>query len=194
MVVLGRANLYDGARHFFFIQPLLAMGAAAGIVGAVSRLPRWMGLGVLVIVGTTAVVTVADAARLFPYEHVYFNRVSGGLPAAEGQVELDYWGLSYREGAEWLNENVQDPSSTAVASCSRPESTAHFLSDDFNYLGSHYFGVEEFADFVLFTVPHDCGAMNLVGEVAYEVKRDGVTLLTIVAARPSELQGPGSPP
>jgi hypothetical protein len=191
MVVLGRANLYDGARHFFFIQPLLAIGAAAGVVGAVTRVPRWLSLGVLGVVGAAAVITFADAARLYPYEHVYFNRISGGLPAAEGQLELDYWGLSYREGAEWLNQNVPDPSGTAIASCSRPESTAHFLSDDFNYLGSHYFGVEEFADFVLFTVPHDCGAMNLVGTVAYEVKREGVTLLTVVAAQPGEAQGSG---
>jgi hypothetical protein len=153
LVVLGRANLYDGPRHFFFVQPLLAIGAAAGVIGAVILVRRRVGLGVLGVVGAAIVVTLADAARLYPYEHVYFNRVSGGLAAAEGQLELDYWGLSYREGAEWLNQNVQDPASTAVASCSRPESTAHFLSDDFKYLGSHYFGVEEFADFVLFTVP-----------------------------------------
>jgi hypothetical protein len=192
-VILGRAHLYDGARHLFFIFPLLALVAAAGIMAAVSRLPRWMSLGVAAVAGASLVVTIADAARLFPYEHVYFNRISGGLPAAEGKLELDYWGLSYREGAEWLNENIENLSGVAIASCSRPESTAHFLSEDFNYLGSHFFGVDGFADYVLFTLPHDCGDMALSGKVVHEVKRDGVTLLTVVAADPGQRSTSGLP-
>jgi hypothetical protein len=188
-VALSGTNLYDGARHLFFIQPLLSIGAAVGILGATSRLPRRPGLMIFGLVGVVGMITVVDAARLFPYEHVYFNRISGGLPAAEGKFELDYWGLSYREGAEWMNENLTASEEIKIASCSWPESTSHFLSDDFKYVGSFFFGAEEPPDFFMYTAPHDCGHWIPTGEVVHEVKRSGVSLLTIVRTIPGP---PGS--
>ena len=138
-----------------------------------------------------SLLTVVDAARLFPYEHVYFNRVSGGLPAAQGNFELDYWGLSYREGAEWINENVPSQGDPKIASCSGRESTSHFLSGDFKYVGSLLFGVDELPDFFMYTAPHDCGPRMPNGEVVHEVRRFGVPLLTIVRTLPAgpALQG-----
>ena len=46
--------------------------------------------------------TLVDVARLHPYEYAYFNRSFGGLPAAAGRFETDYWGVAYKEGFEWL--------------------------------------------------------------------------------------------
>ena len=146
---------------------------------------------VLGLVGGLSLITVVDAARLFPYEHVYFNRISGGLPAAEGNFELDYWGLAYREGAEWINENLPASSGIKIASCSSPESTSHFLSDDFRYVGSFFFGAEEPPDFFMYTAPHDCGHWIPAGEVVHGVKRSGVPLLTIVRTTPGEPESQG---
>jgi hypothetical protein len=43
--------------------------------------------------------------RLHPYQYVYFNRAAGSLHGAQDRYETDYWGLSTREGIEWLNRN-----------------------------------------------------------------------------------------
>jgi hypothetical protein len=32
----------------------------------------------------------------------------GDLKAAQGQQETDYWGLSLKEGMEWLDQNADD--------------------------------------------------------------------------------------
>jgi hypothetical protein len=42
--------------------------------------------------------------REHPYQHLYFNGLAGGIRGAEGRFELDYWGLSYREGLERILE------------------------------------------------------------------------------------------
>jgi len=41
-------------------------------------------------------------ARLHPYEYVYFNRIAGGVGAAQSRYMLDYWGLSFKQAAEAL--------------------------------------------------------------------------------------------
>jgi hypothetical protein len=186
-LALSGANLYDGLRHLFFLQPLLALGAASGIVGVTNRISRRARLGFLAAVGLATVITIGDSVRLHPFEHVYFNRISGGLPAAAGRYELDYWGLSYREGAEWLNENLLVTKEISVAACSRPESTSHFLAEGFLFLGSLAYGASGSPDYLLYTAPHDCGDQEVSGEVVYQVTRDGVALLTIVRPVP----GPG---
>jgi hypothetical protein len=45
---------------------------------------------------------------LHPYQYVYFNQMTGGLQAAYLHDETDYWGLSHKEAADWLNANVDD--------------------------------------------------------------------------------------
>ena len=40
-----------------------------------------------------------------PYQYVYFNELVGGIDGAYGKYETDYYGLSMREGIEWLVKN-----------------------------------------------------------------------------------------
>lgn len=114
-VALG-ATLYDGLRHMLFMLPALACLAAAGAMvwlDAVRR--RWLrwGLGGVLVAG--CLLTWFDAARLHPYTYVYFNRVSGGLAAAAGRYELDYWGLSLREGMQRVNATAAPGARVVVA-------------------------------------------------------------------------------
>jgi hypothetical protein len=194
LVIATGASLYDGVRHLLFLQPLLALGAAVGIRQAVIRAPRRWAALLVALTGLALTVTAIDAVRLHPYEHVYFNRLSGGIRAAEGRFELDYWGLSYREGAEWLAGRVQDDQPVAVASCSRPESTSHFLPARLRFAGSLRFGEvgPAGADYVLATALHDCGNVRPHGRVVNTVTRAGVTLLTVfeMAPRPGMVARP----
>ena len=42
---------------------------------------------------------------LHPYEYTYFNRlVAGGMEQANQRFEMEYWGTSFLEAADWLNE------------------------------------------------------------------------------------------
>ena len=41
-------------------------------------------------------------------KNMYFNLLSGGIDTAQNNFELDYWGLSFREGLEYIAKNDSD--------------------------------------------------------------------------------------
>ncbi len=101
--VAAHTPLYDGLRHFLFVMPPLAVLAgvsAATFLRAGERMPRIIAGVALAATGS---VTLVDMIQLHPYQAVYFNRlVAGGLERGMTRYEGDYWCLSYKEGAEWL--------------------------------------------------------------------------------------------
>ena len=107
MAILLHSTLYNGLRHFLFVIPLLAVLAgisfAALLKSDVNRLVKGAVASLIVL---SAGSTVFDMVQLHPYQYIYFNRsIAGGLKKAAESYETDYWGLSYREGAEWVIAN-----------------------------------------------------------------------------------------
>lgn len=91
--VIGvRAVMYDGIRHLLFIQPPLAILAAAGWVWAWRRGPtvRRIAVGGALAIGLAQ--PIAFAVREHPNQVVYFNELTGGPAGAYGRYEMDYWG------------------------------------------------------------------------------------------------------
>jgi hypothetical protein len=41
---------------------------------------------------------------------VFFNRLAGGTRGAREKFELDYWGVSFKQAAEWMNANLSEGS------------------------------------------------------------------------------------
>ena len=69
---------------------------------ACSRIVRILIAGPAIV---AAAFTVRDMIVLHPYESLYFNRfIAGGLPGVNGRFETDYWGTSYREALQWVEE------------------------------------------------------------------------------------------
>lgn len=134
MALLTRPVLYDANRHFLFITPLLAVLAGAALATffstPVSRMLR-VAIGALVVIVCT--LTAADMVRLHPYQYVFFNRSFGGLEAALGRYETDYWGASYKEGMDWLISNYSRDAARAsirVANTSSPFQTSYYIAGD----------------------------------------------------------------
>jgi len=40
--------------------------------------------------------------RNHPYQNLYFNKLTGGIKGAQNRFDMDYWGLSYRKGLEYI--------------------------------------------------------------------------------------------
>ena len=93
--MVTRSPLYDNFRQIFFIIPPIFMLAGA----AVERIKNsnWQ-VALMVLCLLPGVV---DAIRLHPYEYIYYNRFAGDVFR---KYELDYWGTSYREAANYLNQ------------------------------------------------------------------------------------------
>jgi hypothetical protein len=186
-VIARRAALYDGPRHLMFVQPLIALVAALGLMVVIDLVRRRGPFrskgtgGLLVALGLA--LPVHSMLTMRPLEYVYFNHASGGLRAAEGRFELDYWGLGYRAGVEWARDNIEGGGQIRLASCSHPESTRHFVSAPTRYVGTPIFGMDEPPDFLLFAALHDCVRQppgeEPQGRVLHTIQRQGVTLLTV---------------
>ncbi|WP_188557741.1 hypothetical protein [Hymenobacter glacieicola] len=105
LVMVLHSVLYDGWRHLYFVYPallLLAVRGGLALHRAAQPLPRWRSLArvAAVVAVLEVLVTVGRMVRMHPFEHVYFNYLT---PAqAERLFERDYWGLSFRQGLEWL--------------------------------------------------------------------------------------------
>jgi len=117
-VILLESVVYDGWRHLFFVYPAFLIFALMGL----TRLWAWIGrtenrpvtkgvkAGVAGVVILCAVITAVSMVRYHPFQNVYYNRLAGAdLQAAKQKYELDYWGLSYRKGLEWILKEDSSP-------------------------------------------------------------------------------------
>jgi len=128
---------YDGARHLLPALPALALLAASGVyavgvalwsLGATAR--RFaMALGALF--AASLVALALELAAIHPYADAYLSaparRALG--PEAQHRVELEYWGASYKEGAEWLAAHAQSGAFVLVPM--GPHAAAPFLAGRF---------------------------------------------------------------
>ena len=120
VMILG-ASLFDEWRHFYFIYPallLIAVYALRSLWVHCSRISTATGValrgGLVVLCVVSFVVTGMWMVKNHPLQYVYFSLPS---PWIEGKFELDYWGLSFRQGFEWiLQHDPGDPISVSVTS------------------------------------------------------------------------------
>lgn len=104
--------LYDGLRHILFaLAPLVGLAALTFewiLRKAEAYKPSYLALVVQVVTAISVLQVVLTMCALHPYQYVYFNRISGGLPAAFNSDETDYWGLTHKEAGEWLNHHIEE--------------------------------------------------------------------------------------
>jgi len=184
------SNIYDAQRHFLFaLPPLAVLSGTALSAFARSRAPAALRVLLVCAAAAASAVTLVDAVRLHPYEYVYFNRlIGGGLQGAAGRFETDYWGASYREGAEWLLREYQSPPGrvTTVANCSLPFLTGYWLARTPE--GRARFRTVRLSpstDVFLATTRYGC-ASGVPGRVLHTVEREGVPLLYVFELRSPE--------
>jgi len=184
-VAAGHTVQYDEWRHMIFVYPPLVVFAVAGAV----RVQRWLGSArskvqlqrawailLIAMVGWVAI----RMAELHPYEAVYFNSLVGGPHGAENRYEMDYWGLSYKEGLSYLLRNTHGV--LKVTACTRPGTFASYL---FSRTASERFVfVDPTAAQYAICAPRSMTTPYLPhNQTVYAVRRDGATLLVVKKLR-----------
>jgi hypothetical protein len=106
LIVASGAVLYDGIRHLLFMLPALIALAAVALAVLDRRAGAarpWLALALPL--GAVAIVaaSLVSAARWAPYSYAYLNPVAG-RDKEHRAWELDYWGVSAREGLRRLRE------------------------------------------------------------------------------------------
>lgn len=105
------APLYDGVRHYLIIMPAMSMlvgaAVAAGARIAAACRPLLVQYSYCALIALYFTGLFLKNFALHPYQIVYFNSLTGGVKGAYGQFDLDYWGSSLKQAAEWINSNVE---------------------------------------------------------------------------------------
>jgi len=107
--VAGGAVLYDGIRHLLYMIPALMAIPAVALAALDERL-RTSRRGVLLPLAAVAVAAMSLFAsiRWAPYAYAFVNPVAGRNTDTR-DWELDYWGVSAREGVRRLQRLGMTP-------------------------------------------------------------------------------------
>ena len=115
---LRASSHYDGIRHFLAFLPgyslLVGVGCDSVLTRSEARTVAAKGSllarnGAIAVLAAGYLLTAVQIARIHPYEDAYLNEVANALlpGPAEDYFEIEYWGSSAREAAEWLNRNAE---------------------------------------------------------------------------------------
>ncbi|OWP64342.1 hypothetical protein CDA63_04720 [Hymenobacter amundsenii] len=118
LVVIGtHAVVYESWRHLYFIYPALLLWATYGARALLrwSRKPaasqgRLVARLALALALFETGHTVVRQVQMHPHGNVYFSFLPGSV--AERLFERDYWGLSFRQGLEWITTHDAAPTLT----------------------------------------------------------------------------------
>jgi hypothetical protein len=183
VVIITRPVLYDAHRHALFVLPLMASVAGVAISAFLESPadPRSFKLLAMVVYVALAAATAADMVQLHPYEYVYFNRIYGGLPAASGRFETDYWGASYLEGFEWIATHAPRRASRRIRIgwCTDWIPLNYYI--DGRPTLEPYFRAANLGktDYFLTLTRYSCQKKSPPGHVVHSVSRMGVPLLFV---------------
>ena len=163
--VVWQFNIYHGWRQLYFLWAPFCLLAAAGLhwlagnVGGGDRKGReYLGLarraGMYALAGAALAGAIGGIVSLHPHQYAYFNSLAGwgDKESIGARFDLDYWGVSYRQGFEHLLERY--PKSPLYIYAGSGGDIFHFIlsnlqimrEDDRNRL----FWVSEGADFYIY--------------------------------------------
>ncbi len=191
----GAVSQFGSLRHFLFVLPPLAVLFGDGFASALSRCSAAARLGLVVAGAGLAALGLWDAARLHPYEYLYFNRsVAGGLSLAARRYETDYLGLSHKAGVAWLLEHYRPRHREPV----RVTSCAGFsvnVEKPLRETGERaawfvYVPPDREMDVALASPRSDCHR-EFDGRLIATIQREGVVLLYLVERREPDRPGRG---
>ena len=120
IIVASGAVLYDGIRHLSFALPGILATAAVSVAAIIRpKVAATTHTGALAKAGVVAAVVVIAAStfaivRWFPYSYAFINPIAGAQKEPRAW-ELDYWGLTSREGFTRLEADGLDPVAVAPA-------------------------------------------------------------------------------
>ncbi|WP_028524855.1 ArnT family glycosyltransferase [Runella limosa] len=115
LVILLNSTLYDGWRQLYFTYGAFLMIALYGLDG-VFRWGKQQPLVMRVSQALVLVQLVVIGGWMFlnhPFQQTYFNMFAG-QPVAKN-FEIDYWGLSYKQGLEWIVQHDKRPHIKVIA-------------------------------------------------------------------------------
>jgi hypothetical protein len=170
--IVSRSPLYDNFRQIFFILPPVFL--MAGVVFEKIKRPA-MQMALIVLIVLPGIIGII---RLHPYEYIYYNTFVSGELGAFRRFELDYWGTSYREAADWLNKTAPPDANVWV------DGPAHlldmYLREDLDLYSTYEAERAEQYDYAVSTTRYGLDLTSFPdAKIAYKIERSNALLAVI---------------
>jgi hypothetical protein len=194
LLVIGlRSVVYDGWRHLYFIYPALLLFVVRGVQvlsQAARRGPQWRRLATAgALVGGIGLAHPAwRIIRDHPHQQVYFSVLPPSF--AQTNFDLDYWGLSYRQGLEWVLAHDSAPTIRVSVVVPRPPVDVPY-GEHLLYVNSlilppgdrarlRFTDDNASADYILTTYRYQPQPLPAsVGREVYSIQVNGVRILSV---------------
>ena len=187
-VLLLHSVIYDGWRHLYFIYPSFVFITLISVDKILNKV-KGTKLDILFKTGVTAycLFILLVMIRLHPFENLYFNSIAGkSLKEIRDNYEMDYWGLSYKQGIEYILKN--DTASHITLCYTEPapgiDNTRMFSEKDKARI--FYTPTVELADYALTAYRYVRGPYKYIAD--YDVKRDDGVIHSVFDLRKKKLK------
>ena len=170
--VVMRTVLYDNFRQVLFILPPIFL--MAGVAFEKIKNAKWR----VALITLCLIPGVMGIVSLHPYEYIYYNRFVGGVDGAQGRFDLDYWVISYREAAEYINSVA--PPNVAIWVEGPSHLFALFAREDLKIYSSYEVERAERYDYVVATTRYDFDKTSYPqAEIVHKIMRSKALLAVI---------------
>ena len=189
LFAVTRPTVYDGIRQFLFLLPAVALMIGLGASWlydiARERLTAPITIAALLLLLLSPAIPLS---QLHPYQMTYFNTLTGGMEKASERYDTDYWLSSYRDAAEWINEDAErrglaTPVIELAANGYSETCAAHFLSPDTKLLWFWENGIEGeipgHVDYYIGTTREHMDKNYPETPVVYQVERLGAVYVVV---------------
>ena len=111
LLIVQHSNVYDDARHLYFIVPCILVLCAMGWYWFIRMLPSNFTWPAIILCLLTMLEPLFFMMRNHPHEAIYFSPAINGAKGAFKQYEMDYWGFSLKAALKWIDntDSVQAP-------------------------------------------------------------------------------------
>ena len=170
--IVFNAALYDNFRQILFILPPIFL--MAGVAFEAIKQVKWQAALIMLslLSGLFGIVS------LHPYEYIYYNQFVGGVRGADGRFETDYWVISFREAAEYVNAVA--PSNADIWVEGPAHLFALFAREDLKiYSSGETERAESYEYVVTFTRYNFDATVYPQAGIVHRIERDGAVLTVI---------------
>jgi hypothetical protein len=169
---------YNNFRQYLFVMVPLFVFSALAMEWIFEKLP-WQAarVGLAIIILLPGLIGLV---QLHPYQYIYYNELTGGVDGAFRTYELDYWLTSYKEAAEFIDENLPPGSSILVWGGERR--VRPYLTHPFVIINPTHLEQDEWKniDYVLVTTEYQLDLQyHLDAETLFAAEANGVPLALV---------------
>jgi len=118
-VIYFRSTLYDAWRQMFFVYPAFLVISIFGIMNLYKNFNKPLKILLSLLIMFQLGIVLNFMIRWHPFQNVYYSELAGKKENIEKTWELDYWGIAYKQGLEFL-EKYSDKETIIISSQNYP--------------------------------------------------------------------------